>query len=386
MKRIRRILLSALVFLACLWPQLLRADALDQWTQRNSGTSYPLGAITFADEQFVAVGSSSAVLTSTDAMNWSPQSGGSGDVWLNSIAYGQGRFVAVGSGLDGHIVNFMTSSNGLVWGQGTGWLGEFYGITYGDGEFVVVSEGGIEWSADGVDWDLYLNAAHPSTNFLRSITYANGQFVAVGDSGTIVTSVDATNWVQAESGMAIGLNGIASGRGVLVAVGGDPLYQLAEGVVILTSTNGVDWVQRQRGTTNGLSAVAYGSGQFVAVGAFGTILSSADGINWIERQSGTQDDLRGVTYGNGHFVAVGENGTILESGKIFTLALTPSARTGLLTLALSGPTGLAYTVQSSTDLVSWQTLTNITSIQPTSVILDALAATGKRVFYRATSQ
>jgi hypothetical protein len=53
---------------------------------------------------------------------------------------------------------------------------------------------------------------------------------------------------------------------------------------------------------------------------------------------------------------------------------------------LEGPTGLAYTIQSSTDLISWQTVTNITSVQPTTVILPAPSAASDHRFYRAYSQ
>src|SRR5436309_2234050 len=93
--------------------------------------------------------------------------------------------------------------------------------------------------------------ASAAGNRLDSITYGNGQFVAVG-GGNIVTSSDAVNWVvQQESSPSdridlndIGLNGIAYGVGQFVAVGyrsSDPAYPSA----ILTSTDGTNWVHRQ---------------------------------------------------------------------------------------------------------------------------------------------
>jgi len=94
----------------------------------------------------------------------------------------------------------------------------------------------------------------------------------------------------------------------------------------------------------------------------------------------------GITYGNGHFVAVGPGGTILQSGSIITVALVPKIGTGLPSLSLEGPTGLAYTIQSSTDLISWRNLTNITSVQGTNIIFDALPAASDHLFYRAYSQ
>src|SRR5881397_3630927 len=82
----------------------------------------------------------------------------------------------------------------------------------------------------------------PTGNSLYGIAYGNRQFVTVGDSGTIMTSVD----------------------------------------------DGVTWVQRESGTTNFLRGIAYGAGQFAAYGyrypatnpvGDTTILTSADGVN-----------------------------------------------------------------------------------------------------------
>jgi hypothetical protein len=125
----------------------------------------------------------------------------------------------------------------------------------------------------------------------------------------------------------------------------------------------------------------------VAVGG-GLIFTSPDGVNWVQRQSGAQAGLLNASaFGNGSFVAVGGGGTILQSGSTtFTLKLTPSASFGLLKLSLEGPIGLSYTIQGSTNLISWQTLTNFTSTQPTSVIFDPLPVASDRVFYRADSQ
>jgi hypothetical protein len=91
-----------------------------------------------------------------------------------------------------------------------------------------------------------------------------------------------------------------------------------------------------------------------------------------------------IAYGNGHFVAVGLGGTILQSGSIITLAITPNAATGHLTLSLSGPLGPSYTIQNSTDLISWQNLTNIIMGQSTNIILDSPPASD-HLFYRAYS-
>ena len=82
---------------------------------------------------------------------------------------------------------------------------------------------------------------------------------------------------------------------------------------LLTSSDGTTWTSRTSGTTNDLRSVAYdGSSTIVAVGFSGTILTSSDGITWTSRTSGTSNDINNVTYKDA-FVAVGDNGTLLVS-------------------------------------------------------------------------
>ncbi len=207
------------------------------------------------------------------------------------------------------------------------------------------------------------------------------------------------NWIPREDGSGTLPRGVAYGNSEFVEV--DEAVGQASGSGIQHSTDGLNWVDSQASWSGILlNSIAYGNGYFVAVGGGqeyfvggdwfvhrpAPILISADGVTWVQRQSGTETGLSAIAYGNGHFVAVGTGGTILQSGSIITLAITPNAGTGLLTLSLEGPTGLAYTIETSTDLGSWQTLTNLTSVQPTTVIFDALPVASDHMFYLAYSQ
>ena len=315
------------------------------------------------------------------------------------MAVGQIGAAGVGAG---QINIVLTSTDAVTWVQqdvGTG--GRLSGVSYGDGQFVVVSAwgGGILTSSNGVNW-VQRSGSSPRLN---AVTYGKGQFVAVGYADTadtnnnqistpiILASTDGLTWVQRESGISAasaGLAGIAYGNGHFVAVGARYFGSLGglTGRAIVTSTDGLKWVEQHSGTEpDSLTSVAYGNGQFVAMGD--GMLTSTDGVNWVQRQSGTQAYLLfGVAYGIGHFVAVGAEGAILQSGSIIALALARKPSTDLLTLSLEGPTGLAYTIQSSSDLVSWRNATNITSAQPINVIFDALRPESNRVFYRAYTE
>jgi len=289
----------------------LSLTVMATWTPRTSGTSNWLYGVAYGNGTFVAVGSGSGgtILTSPDGVNWTQRTSGTSDyLFLNDVTYGNGLFVAVG---DYGVI--LTSSDGVTWTRRTletsNWL---YGVAYVNGLFVAVGynvsgyRGIIFTSPDGVNWTPQTSG---TANTLYNATYGNGLFVAVGDGGTILTSPDGVNWTQRTSGTSYSLRGVTYGNGLFVAVG--------DFSTILTSPDGVSWTpQRTSGTgdTFSLYDVTYGNGLFVAVGAVGIIFTSPDGVTWTGLQAPAGGNtLYDVTYGNGLFVAVGSYGTILTS-------------------------------------------------------------------------
>jgi trimeric autotransporter adhesin len=93
------------------------------------------------------------------------------------------------------------------------------------------------------------------------------------------------------------LSSVACGNGMFVAVG--------DSGWILTSFDGTTWTLKNPGTVNNLYSVTFGNSLFVAVGAAGTVLVSSDGATWTVKKSGLSLWLTSVTWGNGLFVAVG---------------------------------------------------------------------------------
>jgi hypothetical protein len=150
----------------------------------------------------------------------------------------------------------------------------------------------------------------PQGNTLRAVTYGNGQFVAVGDYGTIITSGDGYNWTNQTYGKFPGLCGVGYSAGTFAAVG-------VSGT-ILTSSNGVDWVQQISNTSNTLWAVAGNPTfpadevvQFLAVGESGIVVTCTDISSWTSTTQGA-NALYGIkALGNDAFYVVGNGGTIL---------------------------------------------------------------------------
>jgi hypothetical protein len=108
----------------------------------NSPTTASLYGITYGNKQYLAVGSSGAIITSPDSLNWSLQTNSVlTPCTLSAIAWGNSEFVAVGEG---------------------GWTMR---------------------SGDGTNW---ISSSSATVNDLYSIIFANGSFLAVGENGAII--------------------------------------------------------------------------------------------------------------------------------------------------------------------------------------------------------
>ncbi|BFT69536.1 S-layer homology domain-containing protein [Paenibacillus sp. P36] len=230
------------------------------------------------------------------------------------------------------------------------------GVTYGNGMYVAVGTSGtILTSSDGVNW---MPRKSGITNALYGVSYFNGTYVAVGAAGIILTSSDGVSWMPRTSSTTYDLRTVNYSNGAFVAVG--------QNGTILTSNDGMSWTSRSSGTTQYLYAVSYFNGNYIVVGAVGTILISSDGATWTSRASGTTNGLYGVSYSNGTYVVVG------QSGKVFTSSdgVNWMPRTSITTNGLNGLTysngtyvavGISGTIITSSDGVNWMAGTSGTT-------------------------
>jgi HYDIN/CFA65/VesB-like, Ig-like domain len=324
-----------------------RADALDQWQARSlSAPGADLHGVAYGNGGWVAVGSGGAVLTSNDGSQWVAQNAQIEND-LHAIAYGNGVFVASAFAYTyGIIPNFdaiFTSSDGVHWtAPSLGWTYYYLsGVAYGGGTFVTTGMiGQMLTSSDGYVW----GSEKATSENLRGVGYGGGTFVAVGDHVTILASNDATNWDALSEGTAsAGFNGAAYGNKLWTVVGDYGISWFYD------STTGSNWVSSLPTSQQTLHAVTYGNGSFVAVGDGGTIVTSSDGITWTPRTSGSTNDLLAVAYGNSAFVAVGTKGTILVSG-----AGVAGSSNGGLEVTISPPAAVEAGAQWQVDGGVWQ--------------------------------
>jgi len=185
----------------------------------------------------------------------------------------------------------LTSSDGVSWNTlQTQGETNCRGMTWANGIFVKVGLSNvIRTSIDGVVWTSRSSSTplHSSWGCLRRRRLrCRWQRRRRCDFGGR-NRVDRQN-----SGTEDRLRCIAYGDGIFVAVGYSG--------TIITSNNGVRWTSRNSGTDHRLQSIAYGNRTFVAVGRNGLIVTSKHGHAWRLRNSGTSSHLWSVTCTDGN--------------------------------------------------------------------------------------
>ena len=131
------------------------------------------------------------------------------------------------------------------------------------------------------------------TNHLYGVTASGSQFLAVGASGTILTSSDGVTWTARTSGTSQPLFAVARSASEFVAVG--------ESGTLLDSSDGINWVAGTSGVSANLFGVNWSGTQFIVLGANGTILTSPDGAIWTPHSSGTGQTLGSAAWSGSQF-------------------------------------------------------------------------------------
>ncbi|MFO1498317.1 MAG: hypothetical protein U1G07_08000 [Verrucomicrobiota bacterium] len=190
-------------------------------------------------------------------------------------------------------------------------------VAYGAGRFVAVGRSVLQ-STDGRRW---AEVASPANAPLRQIKFDAGEFVAVGESGTILVSSDGLNWDRATSPVQQDLQACAYGNGTWLAISGSG--------AALTSTNGRNWTAHAiplTAETSGISDVTYGNGIF-AVPAGSALFTSVNGAAWSEATVAHPWSVRlgsKIAFGDGKFV-VGASKVADRLGTLFELFVSTNA-------------------------------------------------------------
>lgn len=191
---------------------------------------------------WIGVGPDGYVTRTFDGVSWTSQqvSTPEGVPHFDEIQYADRTFVATGTiSLKGRIFR---SDDGEVWSEANyahgDWIG---GVAFGNGRWVSVGGNGtVTFSDDeGFSWV----KATPLPFAGRSVHFANGLFVAVGDFGMIATSADGISWTEVVGvDQSTTRNFVYFGHGVWVTYSND-FSQNELRTACLFSTDTLTWME-----------------------------------------------------------------------------------------------------------------------------------------------
>lgn len=245
------------------------------------------------------------------------------NVWGDTIAYGNGKYVLSGGG----DVNY--STDGITWSSpislnvylgtkvryvnnlfillgdlgylafsttGTSWstirIGTTYawsGIAYGNGKYVMSTfDGYTSYSTNGSSWS---TPTYRGYGIGRDIAFGNGKFVMVGENGATSYSTDGITW---SSVTFVGTNTIYS------IIYTDKFVLLNHRGYTSYSTTGASWSTMVLIGEYVDMALAYGNGKYIAIG--GNVSVSTDGISWIKSYRTNEASFSDIVYANGKFI------------------------------------------------------------------------------------
>ncbi len=289
------------------------------WTSRAiAGVNTSFADVTHGGAGFVAVGPGGGV-QSPDGVVWTSWSDGMTGTEWRGVAFGAGRYVAVGSLMetDTPVGITLSSSDGQTWTKRTLPKGTrvLQGVAFGKGRFVAVGDAGqIRTSTDGQKWTTVSSGV---TANLFAVRWGGSQFVAVGDKGYILTSADGLKWTRRKvSGLAQPLSSVAYLNKSWFVTTSQQVWR---------STDGKIW-QRISSITAWNGKLASALGTLFVLSGWTTLELSDDGWSWatVTLSSGNWGSLNAVAEGNGVVVGAGGNGCILQAGT--PTAIAPSLK------------------------------------------------------------
>jgi hypothetical protein len=170
------------------------------WTKSILVPLVPVSCIAYGNNRFVAGGYDSHA-TSQDGINWTAGNLGASVnniMSIDQLVWGNNQYL--GFGTEQSTSGLFSSSDGLVWSsrRGSTLLNDVSEIVWNSNQFIACgingfnSDSTIATSSDGQAWALH----QTGVPWLNGIAYGNGLFVAVGNTGAIVTSLSSAPVVQ----------------------------------------------------------------------------------------------------------------------------------------------------------------------------------------------
>lgn len=301
-------------------------DPVDTWTQHGVGTAEDLKDVVYAKGRFVAAENWGTIYESWDGNTWT-NVGDPPTIDQPRLAYGNSVFVAAGKIESAAAAQICYSSDGRAWTAANFPAGvpQVREVTFGNGKFIAVGDSGtVLSSTDGINWSLTTVGGTPN---LRNVAWDGSAWIAMGMStrsfpDVVWTSTDAVTWTQRNT-LGADIFRVYGANGIMYLLG---WYQGMK----YSTDHGITWQSGSMpGTTRWSTyrmAIA-GDGTFFATaeamdesGTPYAMLVSSDGIHWsrttVNGGNTTVGNANGLVFGFGKFLSV-ENGGITRSSDAF---------------------------------------------------------------------
>lgn len=269
------------------------------WTEVTLPMTADWTGIAYGAGKFVAVGNSqSTVIVSTDGINWNTVNLPFGASWTD-IAYGNDKFII--SSMDKYIAY---STDGITWsttGSPSGdYPDQYVSVSFAGSAFfgfIVSNRPLIDYSTDGITWQgltLLDGYDYPSADYRKAV-YGDGKYIIISTSKYAVRMTELVSKTGVSFKIPIDtVSDIVYGNGKFVAIGNDYGKPL-----VAYSTDSVNW------STTSLDfecrKITYGDNKFVIIGAKSAY--STDGITWTDTILPDTASWEDVAYGNNKFIA-----------------------------------------------------------------------------------
>jgi hypothetical protein len=285
-------------------------------------------SVAYGSNKFVA-GGNARMAYSTNGTTWTDSSS-TGIGLVKGITYGT-QFVAVGYDYSGWVIHY-SSDGGVSWSTvttttfGTSRIND---VAYGGGRYVAVgNDGKAAYSTNGSSWTA-VTTTQFGTDDINGITYGAGKFIAVGSGGKMAYSTNGSTWTMVSDSKfsTSTIYGITYGG----PFGGEKFIAVGSGLgsfKIACSSDGITWtsvLQYGDGLFSSLNRVTWGGNMYCAVGSQGVMFFSLDGLYWSKIDGGTgagksqfdiniESSIYDIVYGGGKFIAVGSKYVSLGVG------------------------------------------------------------------------
>jgi hypothetical protein len=272
------------------------AYSVDGITWKNTPllfSSNVLRSSAYGDGKWISLYKGGKLAYSTNGITWTLIQSNV-DIYPSRIIYADNKFVGVNNGF-----SIVFSINGIDWTKLEDIVTDasMNTVAYGNNKFLIITHSKIISSTNGVDWNIRKNSGYFFSGFaeIYATIYHNNTWIV---TGTISTSTpykheilhftaDLTTWNKIAFSPEQQINAIAYGKSKFVAVGNNGY--------IIYSMDGVLWTKvsdSKFGTTN-IQNIIYANNKFIAVGSSGKMAYSEDGVSW---NSSTFDFKGSVIY------------------------------------------------------------------------------------------